>query len=115
LRQNWLDASVLGSTDSVTLVNSISDFILFPNPVKGGIAKMRFTLGAPASSATLSLFDLSGRKVFSKKLGAQGLGRNQIDGLDFSKLGSDLYAASLDVVFTSGVKKTAWDRIATVK
>ena len=114
-RQSYFDASSLGESSATTPQNTIKDFIVFPNPVKGGKAKIRFELGAMASKVTLSLFDLAGNVVLRKSFGKMGQGRNQLENIDVSTLGSDIYAVSLEVVFSSGKKATAWDRIGLVR
>jgi hypothetical protein len=97
--------------------DEISEFFIFPNPIRGGKASMRFRILNPASEATLDIFDITGKKVFSKHVSSPNVnyGSNQIEGLDFSKLGSDIYSARLSVKFTnSGVKKEKWVRIGVV-
>jgi len=114
-RQNWFDAATLGEPGALAAVNSISEFIMFPNPVRGSVGKVRFTLGAPATSVTLRLYDLGGKEVLVRKLGTGGQGRNQVEDIDVKQLGSDIYAVCLEVVFANGKKKLAWDRIGRVK
>jgi hypothetical protein len=114
-RQSWFDASSLGAPGVIAAVNSISEFIVFPNPMRGDFAKVRFSLGAPATSVTLKLYDLGGKEVLVRKLGTGGQGRNQMEGIEIKQLGSDIYAACLEVVFANGKKKRAWDRVGRVK
>lgn len=114
-RRNWLDASALGEFTSGETANRIDGFIVFPNPVRGGVAKVRFTLGAPASDVIMHWYDLGGKEVLTRHLGPAGVGRNQIDAIDCKQLGSDIYAVSLEVRFVKGKKKLAWDRIGVVK
>jgi hypothetical protein len=97
--------------------DEISEFFIFPNPIRSaGKAAMRFRTLAPASEATLDVFDITGAKVFSKKVSGVNHGSNQIDGLDFSKLGSDVYSARLNVKFSkSGKNVQKWVRIARVR
>jgi len=47
--------------------------------------------------------------------GPAGAGRNQLDQINVSHLGSDIYAVKLEIIFASGKKKQAWDRIGLVK
>jgi len=94
--------------------DEISEFFIFPNPIRSGKAATRFRILAPASSASLDVFDITGFKVFSFDVSAVNYGSNQID-LDLSKLGSDVYSARLTVKFASGKKKEKWVRIAVAK
>jgi hypothetical protein len=97
--------------------DEITEFFIFPNPIRSaGRAAARFRTLAPASEATLDIFDITGAKVFSKKFSNVNHGSNQIDGLDFSKLGSDVYSARLNVKFDkSGKNVQKWARIARIR
>ncbi|MDR2555046.1 MAG: T9SS type A sorting domain-containing protein [Fibromonadaceae bacterium] len=92
----------------------ISEFFIFPNPIRNGKAAMRFRILAPASSASLDIFDITGFKVFNLDVSSVNYGSNQVD-LDLSKLGSDIYSARLTVKFASGKKKEKWVRIGVAK
>jgi M6 family metalloprotease-like protein len=94
--------------------DEISEFFIFPNPIRSGKAAMRFRILAPASSASLDVFDITGFKVFNLDVSSLNYGSNQVD-LDFSKLGSDIYSARLTVKFASGKKKEKWVRIGVAK
>jgi len=94
--------------------DEISEFLIFPNPIRSGKAAMRFRILAPASSASLDVFDITGFRVFSMDVSSVNYGSNQVD-LDFSKLGSDIYSARLTVKFASGKKKEKWVRIGVAK
>jgi len=93
----------------------IEEFFVFPNPVRGGKATARFRILNPATSASLDIFDITGYMVLSKNIANVNNGSNQIEGLDFSKLGSDVYSARLTVAFKSGKKKEKWFRIGVIK
>jgi len=94
--------------------DEISEFFIFPNPIRSGKAAMRFRILAPASSASLDVFDITGFKVFNLDISSVNYGSNQVD-LDFSRLGSDIYSARLTVKFASGKKKEKWVRIGVAK
>ena len=68
-----------------------------------------------AESVTIELYDMSGRLVFSKKLGKANQGNNQIDQMDISHLGSDVYSVRLKVNFDSGKKKEKFYRVGVVR
>jgi len=114
-RQFYFDATTLNALNESGSVETITDFFVFPNPVRGGIAKARFTLGAPAASVTLRFYSLGGKEVVTSVQGPAGAGRNQLDQINVSHLGSDIYAVKLEIIFASGKKKQAWDRIGLVK
>lgn len=114
-RTNWLDPALLAKTTAAAANESIGEFFLFPNPVRHGKASARFRLGAAARSATLELFDITGLAVYKKQLDAPGMGANQMDNLDLSALGSDVYSARLTVKFHSGKQKQSWDRVGVVR
>jgi M6 family metalloprotease-like protein len=95
--------------------DKIDEFFVFPNPVRGGKATARFRILNPATSASLDIFDITGHLVLGKSISSVNNGSNQIEGLDFSKLGSDVYSARLTVKFASGKKKEKWFRIGVIK
>ena len=99
---------------AITQKDEISEFFIFPNPIRQGKASMRFRILAPASSATLDIFDITGFKVFSQNISSVNHGSNQIS-LNLSKLGSDIYSARLSVRFASGKKKEKWARIGVIR
>ncbi len=84
---------------------TISDFYIYPNPIKGGHAKSRFTLGMDASSVWLEFYDITGLCVYKKKVESAEEGKNQVDYIDVSTLGSDIYSVRLKVKFVSGKEK----------
>ncbi|MCQ2104756.1 MAG: hypothetical protein MJZ26_03085 [Fibrobacter sp.] len=114
-RIGFLDASKLKKVDEVKAKDEITEFFMFPNPVRGGIAKARFEIGAEAKSATLELYDITGLCVYKKKMSDVVRGRNQFENLDLSKLGSDVYSARLQVKFKSGKTKQKLYRIGVIR
>jgi hypothetical protein len=98
---------------NVETKDEISEFFIFPNPVRGGKATARFRVLANATSASLDIFDITGFKVFNKNI-ANIKDSNQED-LDLSKLGSDVYSARLTVKFVSGKKKEKWFRVGVIR
>jgi M6 family metalloprotease-like protein len=114
-RTNYLDPSALGKTTVVAAADAITEFFVFPNPVRRGKAAVRFRLQSAATSATVDFFDITGLPVFSKTMASPGAGANQIDPLDLSQLGSDVYSVRLTVRFVSGKKVERWDRVGVVR
>jgi len=95
--------------------DEITEFFIFPNPVRKGKASMRFRILNKAASATLDIFDITGFRVFRHVTSEVNYGSNQIEGLDLSKLGSDVYSARLTVKFAGGAKKEKWVRIGVIR
>ncbi len=114
-RTNYFDASKLPEPRVADSVESIGEFFIYPNPVRGGKANLRYSLGMNAKSVTLEFYDITGLCVFSQKLGTAAKGANQFDNLDLSRLGSDVYTARLRVKFTSGKKKEKFYRVGVVR
>ncbi|MFA6341550.1 MAG: hypothetical protein WCX75_01705 [Fibrobacteraceae bacterium] len=114
-RTNYFDASLLGDPTEATETASIGEFFLYPNPIRGGKVNARFTLGMSAKSAVLEFFDITGLCVYSKKLGSLNKGSNQIDVMDVSQLGSDVYSVRLKVDFTSGKEKHKFYRVGLIR
>lgn len=114
-RTGYFDASKLGEVKKVSAKDEISEFFMFPNPVRGGVAKARFEIGAAAKNATLELYDITGLCVFKTKMSDVKQGRNQFEKLDLKHLGSDVYTARLKVKFESGKTKQKLYRVGVVK
>lgn len=114
MRQNYFDASQLGSVSVDSTKNTIQEFMIFPNPMRGGKGKARFALSSPAKSVKIHVYDLSSRKVQTILFGEFDKGRYE-QMVDLTTLGSDIYAVSIEVQFVTGVRKLAWDRIGIVK
>ena len=114
-RTGFFDASKLDDVKKVAAKDEISEFFMFPNPVRGGSAKARFEIGAPAKNATLELYDITGLCVFKAKMSDLEQGRNQFEKLDLKHLGSDVYTARLKVKFESGKTKQKLYRVGVVK
>ncbi len=114
-RTGYFDASKLGDVKKVSAKDEISEFFMFPNPIRGGVAKARFEIGAAAKNATLELYDITGLCVFKTKMSDPKQGRNQFENLDLKHLGSDVYTARLKVKFESGKTKQKLYRVGVVK
>ena len=79
------------------------------------MANVRYTLGMNAKSVIVEFFDIAGLCVFSKKIDGANKGRNQLDHLDISRLGSDVYTVRLRVKFDSGKKKQKFYRVGVIR
>ncbi len=114
-RTGFFDASRLKKVEEVKAKDEISEFFVFPNPVRGGVAKARFEIGAEAKSAELEVFDITGLCVFKQKMTEVVAGRNQFENLDLKALGSDIYTVRLQVKFKSGKTKKKLYRIGVIR
>ncbi len=114
-RTGYFDASKLGDVKNEAAKDEISEFFMYPNPVRGGNAKARFEIGAAAKNATLELYDITGLCVFKAKMSDVKQGRNEFEKLDLKHLGSDVYTARLKVKFESGKTKQKLYRVGVVK
>lgn len=113
-RTGYFDADRLGDVKKKDAKKEISEFFVYPNPVKGGKAKARFEIGAPAKTATFELYDITGLCVYKKKMSDLNAGRNQFENLDLKSLGSDVYTARLKVDFEGGNTKQKVFRVGIV-
>ena len=114
-RTGYFDASRLDDVKKKEAKKEISEFFVYPNPVKEGKAKARFEIGAPAKTATFELYDITGLCVFKKKMSDLNAGRNQFENLDLKSLGSDVYTARLKVEFEGGSTKQKVFRVGVVR
>ncbi len=113
-RTGFFDASKLGEVDAVKAKDEIKDFFIYPNPVRGGDAKVRLELGAKPQSVKLELYDITGLCVFKTDIPDGVAGVNQAN-LDLHNLGSDVYTARLKVKFESGKTKQKLYRVGVVR
>lgn len=113
-RTGYFDASKLSNVEKKDEKKEISEFFVYPNPVKGGVAKARFEIGAPAKSVTFELYDITGLCVYKKKMSEVAAGRNLFDHLDLKAMGSDVYTARLKVDFKGGKTKQKLFRVGIV-
>ena len=113
-RTGFFDASKLGDVDAVKSKDEITDFFIFPNPVRGGEAKVRMELGAKPRTVRLELYDITGLCVFKTDIPDGVAGMNQAN-LDLRNLGSDIYTARLKVKFESGKTKQKLYRVGVVR
>jgi len=113
-RTGFFDASKLGDVQEKAARDEISDFFIFPNPVRGGEAKARMELGAKPLSVKLEIYDITGLCVYKTNFPDGVAGMNQMN-LDLRNLGSDVYTARLKVKFESGKTKQKLYRIGVVR
>ena len=113
-RTGFFDASKLGDIEAAKAKDEISDFFIYPNPVRGGDAKVRVELGAKPESIKLELYDITGLCVFKTNIPDGVAGMNQAN-LDLRNLGSDVYTARLKVKFESGKTKQKLYRVGVVR
>ncbi|OWV00609.1 hypothetical protein [Fibrobacter sp. UWR2] len=116
-RTGYFDASLLDDVEKETEKDEISEFFIYPNPVRGGNAKARFTIGSVAFKAELEFYDITGLCVYKTKMddGIITRGRNEFAPLDLKNLGSAVYTARLKVKFKDGKTKQKLYRVGVVK
>ena len=116
-RTGYFDASKLGDVEKETEKDEISEFFIYPNPVRGGNAKARFEIGSVALKAELEFYDITGLCVYKTKMedGIIARGRNEFDHLDLKNLGSAVYTARLKVKFKDGKTKQKLYRVGVIK
>ena len=111
-RSGSLPDSLLGSAQRRP--DGISDFHLFPSPVREGKATFRWTLGSEAKSVRLSVWEQTGARAFQRSDLSGAAGRNELS-LAGLRWGTGVYAARLEVEWTSGGKAEAWVRFGVAK
>lgn len=114
-RTGFFDATLLGKIKEITAKDEINDFFIYPNPVRGGKANLRFELGAEAKSVELEFYDVTGLVVASLNVHGAKAGRNQYENFDLSSLGSDVYTARLKVKFADGKTKKKLYRVGVIR
>jgi len=111
-RSGYLPDSLLGTVKPRP--DGISEFHLFPSPVRDGRATFRYVLGKDAKSVTLTVWEQTGAKAFQRSDLPGVAGRREIAYSDLP-WGSGVYAARLEVQWTSGGKDEAWFRFGVVR
>ena len=116
-RTGYFDASKLGDVEKETEKDEISDFFIYPNPVRGGVAKARFEIGSAAVKAELEFYDITGLCVYKTKMSDAIIarGRNEFDNLDLKNLGTAVYTARLKVQFKDNKTKQKLYRVGVIR
>lgn len=114
-RTGFFDASVLKPVEEVAGKDEITEFYMYPNPVRGGIAKSRFNIGNDAKYAELEVFSVTGLRLMHLKLENPTRGMNQWDNIDLSKLGFNVYSVRLNVKFKSGKTKQKFYHVGVIQ
>ena len=109
--------SRLGNVEKETEKDEISEFFIYPNPVRGGNAKARFEIGSAAVKAELEFYDITGLCVYKTKMSDAIIarGRNEFSNLDLKNLGSAVYTARLKVQFKDNKTKQKLYRVGVIK
>lgn len=114
-RTGYFDASSLHGVQNVEARDEISEFFIYPNPVRSGDAHARIEVLSDVKSAELEFYDITGLVVYAVNLQDLVRGRNQVDHLDLSKLGSDVYTARLKVKFADGKSRQKLYRVGVIR
>ena len=112
----FFDASKLKDVARNQAKDEIGEFFIYPNPIRGGEAKVRFELGAEAESGGVEFYDITGLNVLSIKF-SDGIpaGRNDTRLPDLKQLGSDVYTVRLKVKFKSGKTKQKLYKVGVIR
>ncbi len=93
---------------------TLSDLLFYPNPTPDGSGQFTYILSAPATSASLSVFALSGRLV--KRIDASaGFGYNQVHFQPPDARGGGRFLYGLDVFLEYGPRISADGRIQVIR
>lgn len=111
-RTGYLSDSLLGAV--VARRTGISDFHLFPSPVRKGSATFRYELGKDASSARLTVYDQTGFQILDRNDLPARAGRQDVvlSGLSW---GTGVYAARLEIKWAGGGSDEAWVRFGVIR
>jgi hypothetical protein len=111
-RSGSLPDSLLGSVQP--LPTGITDFHVFPSPVRDAHATFRWELGQVASSVQLTVWEQTGaRTLIRSGLGTE-VGPGQLALTDV-EWGTGVYAARLEVDWANGGKAQAWVRFGVIR
>jgi hypothetical protein len=111
-RSGSLPDSLLTSLQA--LPNGLTDFHIFPSPVRNGHATFRWSLGQPASSVRLTVWEQTGAQILSRSDLPVTAGRGEVVLSDI-RWGTGVYAARLEVDWASGGKAQAWVRFGVIR
>ncbi len=121
-RTGFFDATKLKEIERIAARDEIKEFFIYPNPIRGGEAKVRFELGADAESSTIEFYDITGLCVLKSKIGlaqnVDGIPAGRVDVKlpdDLKRLGSDVYSVRLKVKFKSGKTKQKLYRVGVIR
>ena len=92
----------------------VSDFHLFPSPVRKGNATFRYELGRDASRVRLTVYDQTGFQMMDRNDLPKTAGRRDL-ALQAVAWGTGVYAARLQVDWAGGGSDEAWVRFGVVK
>ncbi len=111
-RTGYLPDSLLGAV--VARRTGISDFHLFPSPVRKGSATFRYELGKDASSARLTVYDQTGFQILDRSDLPGRIGRQDVV-LRSLQWGTGVYAARLEIKWAGGGSDEAWVRFGVIR
>jgi hypothetical protein len=110
-RSGSLPDSLLGSLQA--LPSGLTDFHIFPSPVRNGHATFRWSLGQAASGVHLTVWEQTGAQILSRSDLPATAGRGEI-ALSDIRWGTGVYAARLEVDWAAGGKALAWVRFGVI-
>lgn len=111
-RTAFLPNSRLGSVGAYT--SGLTDFHVFPSPVRNQHATFRWELGQAASSVHLTVWEQTGARVYSRSDLATSAGRGEVALTDV-RWGTGVYAARLEVQWANGGSAQGWVRFGVIR
>jgi hypothetical protein len=111
-RSGSLPDSLLSSLQA--LPTGLTDFHIFPSPVRNGHATFRWSLGQAASSVHLTVWEQTGAQILSRSDLPAAAGRGEV-ALSDIRWGTGVYAARLEVDWAAGGKAQAWVRFGVIR
>lgn len=109
----YFPESRLGDLKTYTEKLPEDKFFFYPNPSMDGRTTFRYFLGDDAD-ITLTMYDMSGKKVDDYRLSGQGVGYGG-ENWDLSSLPTGVYRCILEANFVSGEELSAFSDIAIIK
>jgi hypothetical protein len=96
------------------LPTGITDFHVFPSPVRNARATFRWELGQAASSVQLTVWEQTGARILTRSglTTEAGPGEVALTGVEW---GTGVYAARLEVDWASGGKAQSWVRFGVIR
>lgn len=111
-RSARLDASLLAAASQGS--KAIDGFHIFPSPVRAKSGTFRWSLGRPASSVTLTVFDQTGFAILTRSGVCSSQGSCDLPLSDL-RWGTGVYAARLQVDWSEGGSAESWTRFGVIR
>jgi M6 family metalloprotease-like protein len=111
---NYFPSSKLGSIKTLADKLPAEQFFSYPNPAVGGMTNIHYYIGEEAD-LTLTVYDMSGKKVGDRRLYNRQAGNNPPEEWDLSFLPTGVYRCVLEADFIGGETRSTFTDIAVIK